>query len=175
MPSSLHQTLVDLLRHAPEVLPRLLAVAGAAPMGGATVRVLDAVLDQLERRVDLAFEITVPGVGTVAAGVEIQLTINPDKLPSWPVYATTLRSKRCPRACLLVITPDPRVAAWAARPIDLGPGNEAFRVHVLGPDQIPRISDAHVARLHPELGFLSALAPPTRITTRSWCARRWQA
>jgi hypothetical protein len=50
------------------------------------------------------------------------------------------------------------VAAWAARPIDLGPGNAAFRVHVVGPDQIPRINEAHIARRNPELGFLSALA-----------------
>jgi hypothetical protein len=158
MPSPLHQTLVDLLRHAPQLLPRLLAVAGATPVEGTTVRALDAVLDQIERRVDLAFEITVPGVGSVAAGVEIQLTINPDKLRTWPVYLTTLRSKQCPRACLLIVTPDPRVAAWAARPIDLGPGNKAFRVHVVGPDQIPRINEAHIARHNPELGFLSALA-----------------
>lgn len=158
MPSPLHQTLVDLLRHAPELLPRLLAVAGATPMEGATVRVLDAVLDQIERRVDLAFEVTIPGIGKVSAGVEVQLTSNPDKLRSWPVYLTTLRTRDCPRACLLILTPDPRVAAWAARPIDLGPGNEAFRVHVIGPDQIPRITEAHVARRNPELGFLSALA-----------------
>jgi hypothetical protein len=50
------------------------------------------------------------------------------------------------------------VAAWAARPIDLGPGNAAFRVHVLGPDQIPRIVDLPAARRQPELSFLSALA-----------------
>lgn len=30
MASLLHQTLVDLLRHAPEVVPRLLKVAGAS-------------------------------------------------------------------------------------------------------------------------------------------------
>jgi len=46
----------------------------------------------------------------------------------------------------------------SARPIDLGPGNGSFRVHVIGPEQIPRITQPHVARRHPELGFLSALA-----------------
>jgi len=158
MPSPLHQTLIDLLRHAPDLVPHLLAVAGGPAMEGATVRVLDAVLDQIERRVDLAFEVTCPGIGTVAAGIEVQLRINPAKLISWPVYLTTMRTERCPRACLLVLTPDPRVAAWAARPIDLGPGNGSFRVHVLGPEQIPRITQPHVARRHPELGFLSALA-----------------
>lgn len=159
MVSPLHQTLVDLLRHAPEVVPRLLAVVGASD-GAATasVQLIDSVLDQLERRVDLAVEIRREGAANLAVGLEIQLRINPDKLRSWPVYLTTMRSLAHPVACLLILAPDPQVAAWAARPIDLGPGNATFRVHVLGPDQIPRIADLDAARRQPELSFLSALA-----------------
>jgi hypothetical protein len=159
MASPLHQTLVDLLRHAPEVVPRLLAAAGLS--GGAevvSVRVIDSVLDQIQRRVDLAVEIKREGAASLAVGLEIQLRINPDKACSWPVYLTTLRSPARPLACLLILAPDPRVAAWAAQPIDLGPGNAAFRVHVLGPDQIPRIVDLPAARRQPEMSFLSALA-----------------
>lgn len=152
MPSSLHQTLVDLLRHAPGLVPQLLGTAVGA------VRPLDAVLDQLERRVDLAIEVDAVGLGPVAVGVEVQLTIAAAKRRSWPVYGTTLRTARCPRALLVVLTPDPRVARWAARPIDLGPGNEAFRVHVLGPEQIPRVTDREVAGRSPELAMLSALS-----------------
>lgn len=159
MASPLHQTLVDLLRHAPEVVPRLLTVAGAnTGVPVVSVKLIDSVLDPIQRRVDLAVEIRREGAACLAVGLEIQLAINPDKLRSWPVYVTTLRSPARPLACLLILAPDPRVAAWAARPIDLGPGNDAFRVHVLGPDQIPRIADADAARRQPELGFLSALA-----------------
>ena len=159
MASPLHQTLVDLLRHAPEVVPRLLTVVGASSGAAvASVKLIDSVLDQIQRRVDLAVEIRREGAACLAVGLEIQLAINPDKLRSWPVYLTTLRSPARPLACLLILAPDPRVAAWAARPIDLGPGNAAFRVHVLGPDQIPRIVDLPAARRQPELSFLSALA-----------------
>ena len=154
MPSSLHQTLVDLLRHAPGLVPQLLRTA-VGEVGA--VRPLDAVLDQLERRVDLAMELETDS-GKVAVGFEVQLTIAAAKRRSWPVYVTTLRSARCPRALLVVLTPDPRVARWAAQPIDLGPGNEGFRVHVLGPEQIPRVTDAKVARQLPELAVLSALS-----------------
>ncbi len=157
MPSSLHQTLVDLLRHAPGLGPRLLQAAGAV---GAveSVRPLDAVLDQLERRVDLAMEVHFAGLGPVAIGLEVQLTINLDKLRSWPLYLTSMRSAACPRALLAVLTPDSRVARWASQPIDLGPGNEAFRVHVIGPEQIPRVTELAEARRSPELALLSALA-----------------
>lgn len=159
MASPLHQTLVDLLRHAPEVVPRLLAVTGVSSDTTMTsVQLIDSVLDQIQRRVDLAVEIRREGAACLAVGLEIQLAINPDKLRSWPVYVTTLRSQARPMACLLILAPDPRVAAWAARPIDLGPGNPTFRVHVIGPDQIPRIADVEAARRQPELGFLSALA-----------------
>lgn len=58
---------------------------------------------------------------------------------------------------MLVIASDAHVAAWAARPYDLGPGNEALRVWVLGPDQITPIVDPAVARESPDLAFLSAL------------------
>jgi hypothetical protein len=159
MASPLHQTLVDLLRHAPEVVPRLLTAAGASSGDAvASVRLIDSVLDQIQRRVDLAVEVRGEGAACLAVGLEIQLAINPEKLRSWPVYVTTLRSPTRPLACLLILAPDPRVAAWAARPIDLGPGNAAFRVHVIGPDQIPRIVDLPAARRQPELSFLSALA-----------------
>lgn len=158
MPSALHQTLVDLLRHAPELVGQLLSAAGgAASSGEVSARVIDAVLDQIERRVDLAVELSDVDGLPVRVGVEVQLGVDLDKLRSWPVYVTTMRSRERPRACLLVLTPRRRVAAWAARPIDLGPGNPEFRVHVLGPDQIPRITDPTQAERHPELGFLSAL------------------
>lgn len=158
MPSSLHQTLVDLLRHAPAIVTDRLHAAGAAAGAIESLRPLDAVLDQLERRVDLAIEVQLTGLGPLAIGLEVQLNINPAKRRSWPVYVTTLRSEACPRALLVVLTPSAAVARWAARPIDLGPCNESFRVHVIGPEQIPRVTEVEAARRSPELAVLSALA-----------------
>lgn len=60
--------------------------------------------------------------------------------------------------CLVVITPDARVASWAAEPITtLQPGSSITSL-VLGPRQIPRIVDPSVAHALPELAVLSAMA-----------------
>jgi hypothetical protein len=96
MASPLHQTLVDLLRHAPEVVPRLLRSRREGGAAVASVKLIDSVLDQIQRRVDLAVEIRREGAACLAVGLEIQLAINPDKLRSWPVYLTTLRSPHAP-------------------------------------------------------------------------------
>ena len=59
---------------------------------------------------------------------------------------------------LVVIAPDPAVAAWAATPIDLGRGRTIVRPLVIGPNQIPVITDHDEARRFPELAVLSVAA-----------------
>ena len=69
--------------------------------------------------------------------VEVQLRKDEAKRYRLPQYGCTLRARhRCP-VVVLVVTPEPDVAKWAAKPIRLGPGS-TFRVSVLGPKQIPR-------------------------------------
>jgi hypothetical protein len=58
---------------------------------------------------------------------------------------------------VVVVAPNPRVAAWAARPIKVGPGSTVTPI-VLGPAEIPRITDAARAKNAPGLALLSALA-----------------
>jgi hypothetical protein len=107
---------------------------------------------------DLVYELKDgDGGSSLAVVIEVQLGVKDDKLRTWPVYLATVRSRRCCRTCVLVIAPDPAVAAWAAAPIDLGPGNEAFRVLVLGPAQVPVVTEEEQAREAPELALLSAL------------------
>jgi peptide/nickel transport system permease protein len=56
---------------------------------------------------------------TVEAPHQVQLAEDAQKRFSWPVYATTLRARfRC-HAAVLVVTIDPKLARWAAQPIDL--------------------------------------------------------
>src|SRR5262249_49068707 len=59
--------------------------------------------------------------------------------------------------CVLVVAPDAAVAAWAARPIELGPGSVVAPL-VLGPESIPRVSDPDMARQDLPLAVLSARA-----------------
>ncbi len=86
---------------------------------------------------------------------EIQLSADADKLYSMPSYAMSARSRyRCP-AVVVVIAVDEAVAAWARRPVQLDPYNE-WRPLVIGPADVPRVTDVAEALAHPYLAVLSA-------------------
>ena len=98
--------------------------------------------------------------------VEVQLSADAEKRYSWPLYVAGLRARlRCP-CCVLVVTPRPEVAAWAAAPIDLGPGSRHVPF-VLGPALVPVVDAPEQAAASPELAVLSVMAhgstlPPDR-------------
>ncbi|HEY0132853.1 MAG TPA: hypothetical protein VGB85_02200 [Nannocystis sp.] len=163
MPSLEHEALVEMFRTHPELVPLLLReVFGVEVPAYERLVVSEAVLDQLtptEFRADLVVDLF-DGADKrprMSGVVEVQLRIDDDKLYSWPAYLILSRSRRRCEAFVLVVAPDPAVAAWARRPIHLGPGNE-LRVFVLGPAEIPTITDPDVAARYPELTVLSALA-----------------
>jgi len=88
--------------------------------------------------------------------VEVQLARDADKPYVWPAYIANLRARhRCP-VCLLVVTTDDSVARWAGRPIELGPGT---RCHpwVVGPSNVPAITELRDAKENVELAVLSAI------------------
>ncbi len=114
----------------------------------------------LERRADAVVTIEQEGDTTHAFVVEVQLAIDPEKAFSWPLYVASLHARvRCATS-LVVLTPDPAVAAWACRPIATFGAvvpEASFRPLVLGPDEIPRITSRDDAERMPELCVLSAL------------------
>ncbi|MCA9559760.1 MAG: hypothetical protein KC583_14490, partial [Myxococcales bacterium] len=133
MPSVLHDTLVDLFRHCPMLAlmlagDRILGTTGRAPV----VEVGDSTLSRLapptfEADLVLVVDPRRDRAGrSVAEGivvVEAQLSENPLKRFSWPAYMGSARFLwRCP-VIVLVVAPDPRVAAWARQPIELGAGS----------------------------------------------------
>ncbi|MEO5726424.1 MAG: hypothetical protein ABI134_25050, partial [Byssovorax sp.] len=63
----------------------------------------------------------------------------------------------CP-AGLLVIAPDPAVAAWCAEPIETGVPDFVLRPPVLRRDAVPIVTDAADAARRPELAVLSVMA-----------------
>jgi hypothetical protein len=161
MPSPLHEQLVELLRSRPALAADLLRRAtglGLDPETLATARMSAqnfARLQPPEYRADLVLEFGTPRT-RLAVVVEVQLGIDDEKRGSWPQYVAALWGRlRCP-VRLLVVTVDPGVAAWCARPIDTG----AMRLRpvVVGPRHIPRLTDPQAAREAPELAVLSALA-----------------
>lgn len=161
MPSLLHEGLRELFRNCPTLAPYLLNEAlGIEVPAYRHASVTDTTLSEIipaEYRVDVA-ELLLENEGPVlAVAVEVQLTQDPGKKYSWPLYAPALRARhRCP-ACVLVIAPDPAVAAWASKPIETGPGN-SFVPLVVGPEKVPLVTQREEARRAPELAVLSAVA-----------------
>jgi hypothetical protein len=89
--------------------------------------------------------------------VEVQLRPKKQKRFSWPLYAVGARAReRCPFV-VLVVTPSAATARWAARPIELGGGNQ-YRPLVVGPDGVPKLTDHARARREPQLAVLSVMA-----------------
>lgn len=90
--------------------------------------------------------------------VEVQLGRDEDKPFSWPFYVAGTRLRyRCP-VVLLVYAVDASVAQWCARPIDQGQPGSPFVPLVVGPGQVPRVTDPEEAKAAPFRALLSALA-----------------
>jgi hypothetical protein len=89
--------------------------------------------------------------------VEVQLRPRKHKRFTWPLHAVGARAReRCPFV-VLVVTPSAATAKWAARPIELGGGNQ-YRPLVVGPDGVPKLTDHVRARREPQLAVLSVMA-----------------
>jgi hypothetical protein len=88
---------------------------------------------------------------------EVQLRRDPRKHLSWPVYLSTARARLgCP-VVLLVISPDTAVAEWARQPIELGHPGLVLMPLVLGPHEVPVITEAQLGVTAPELTVVSAV------------------
>jgi hypothetical protein len=162
MPSHLHEMLVEMFRERPalaaEVLGGLLG-AEVPPYQQATLSSGDlADVMPTEYRADLVVTLTVEKSPVWAVVVEVQLRTDARKRRTWPAYVATLHARLgCPIA-LLVVCPDPRVAAWCSVPIVVGYPHMVLTPLVCGPDQVPVIADAEDARRSPEVAVLSAMA-----------------
>jgi hypothetical protein len=90
--------------------------------------------------------------------VEVQLGLDHQKRYSWPEYTMGSRAKhRCPVG-LLVVAPDPDIAAWCAEPIETGIAGFVLHPPVLGREAVPVVTNPAEAARRPELAVLSAMA-----------------
>ena len=160
MVSLKHEGLIKLVRDRPafaaDLLGELLAVK-VPPFSKA--RLVDVTLNQVkpaEYRADAVVLFT-RGKPVFGAIVEVQLRPKKRKRYTWPLYAVGARAReRCPFV-VLVVTPSAATAKWAARPIELGGGNQD-RPLVIGPDGVPKLTDHARARREPQLAVLSVMA-----------------
>ncbi|WP_068065326.1 hypothetical protein [Nocardia xishanensis] len=163
MPSYLHEGVLELFRADPSLAATLIARECGVPLpdfSGAKAEACDFTdMGPKEYRGDLAFGMRDDSGGYVLGiCVEVQLAIKRDRAWSWPVYLATLRSRlRCP-VLLLVVTPNRQVAEWAGAPIELGHPGLTLRPLVLGPNNMPLVTDPIEAQWSPERAVLSAMA-----------------
>jgi hypothetical protein len=120
-------------------------------------------VDPVERRSDVAIMLrgqgpTDPFDRLMGIVVEVQRDAKERKRFTWPEYVAALRSKHeCP-VTLLVICPKQSVADWYAEPIELGHPKFVLRPLVIGPKDIPVVTDPGTVAASPTLGVLSAAA-----------------
>jgi len=160
MPSLLHEGIVALVREKPQLAADLLReLLGVAVPRFTEARLAEASLNELvptEYRAD-AVVLLVDDTPVFGIIVEAQLGVDPDKPFTWPMYAVSARARyRCPFV-VLVVTPDPTTARWAAQPVDLG-GDTMWKSLVVGPEGIPVITDVDAATREPQLAVLSVIA-----------------
>jgi hypothetical protein len=161
MASVRHEGLVALFRNRPTLAPELLRdVLGLELPRYSEARIESSDLSQAlpaESRADLVV-LLLHGKPVLAVVLEVQLSRDPDKKYSWPVYLSSLRARlRCPTE-LLVVAPHKAVARWCAQPIAVGSSGFTLRPWVLGPEAIPVVTDERLAREDPELAVLSVIA-----------------
>jgi hypothetical protein len=117
----------------------------------------------LERRPDsvlMAEWLIDDPVGRYVLIIESQTDPDDRKLTRWPYYIAYLHDKyECP-VVLLVVCNKESTAAWARQPIVIGlPDLACMVVHpvVLGPDNVPAVTDAAEAKLDVTFTVFSAL------------------
>jgi hypothetical protein len=160
MPTLLHEGLIQLVREKPEFVAELLrGVLHVEVPTFTEARLAEANFNELiptEYRAD-AVVLLIESKPVFGCIFEAQLSDDPQKRFSWPMYAVSARARfECPFV-LVVATPDRATARWAAKPIDLGAG-QLWAPLVVGPDGIPVIIDAEQAKRGPELAVLSLMA-----------------
>jgi hypothetical protein len=162
MPSRVHEALIEMFRHRPSLAAELLTEALGVDLPPFQQARLESGeftdVTPTEYRADAVVVLTAGEASVLAVVVEVQLGRDRLKCWSWPVYLATLRARlRCP-AVLLVVCVEAATASWCARPIDLGHPGWVLAPLVLGPQQVPVVTDVDRASRLPELAVLSAMA-----------------
>lgn len=150
-----HEGIIELFRGAPRLVAEVMRAAFDLGLPDTPAQPVEATLGEVvptEYRADLV--VALEGVRVV---IEVQLSKSSRKKRTWPNYVTTLEAREDCQAYLLAVTDSPDVARWAREPIVFGNPGSVFVPLVLGPESCPRITDAKVARQHPELAVLSAI------------------
>ena len=159
-----HEILVELFRENGELAAELLRACAGIKLDHARVERGSIDLSRVAPTGYYADTVAIlrdhddrPVTGVI---VEVQRQIDGDKRQTWPVYVTALRAQLKCSALLLVVAPDPGIAAWARQPVEIGHPGFRLTPIVIGFDDVPSIRDPAAASRLPELSVLSVLAHP---------------
>ncbi|MEU4034276.1 hypothetical protein [Streptomyces collinus] len=163
MVTSAHEGMHRIFQERPEILTPVFKVLGIALPEKATV---DAVITDvtetkpLARHIDTALRVAPSDGEEFLLAIEAQERRDPKKGSSWAYYVAYLRAKYGLPVLLLVVCRDRTTAKWAAGPFECGArGWTAQRTYplVVGPDNLPVITDVRTAAEKPALATFSAL------------------
>jgi hypothetical protein len=164
MVTSVHEGLHRIFQDRPEILAPVFGALGIALPEKATV---DAVTPDatetkpVERRIDTVLRVGPSDGDDFLLAVEAQERRDPKKASSWAYYVAYLQAKYGLPVLLLVICRDRATTKWATGPFDCGArGWTAQRTYpmVIGPDNLPVITDERTAARKPAMAAFSALA-----------------
>lgn len=159
MPLIFHDTLTEVLRERPDLAVAVLRDRlGVEVPDGLSVQAAPIDLNDRPSRdlhPDMVITVGPRHDPMLAIDVEVQNGSMRSKRPMLPRYAAALWLRLdCP-VIVLVICPDAKAAAEAARPIRTSLSDYTLTPYVLGPDQIPVITDPGEMRANPLLAILS--------------------
>lgn len=162
MPSPEHEALVLLFRNRPTLAAELLERTFGIHMPRFTeARVTSA--DRTETvpatfRADLVVVLADGERARAAVVLEVQMGRDDDKRFTWPLYVASVREElKCP-TYLLVVAATEKAQRWAEAPIELGHPGCMLKPAVIGPSEVPLVTDDTLAEKQPELAVLSVLA-----------------
>ena len=163
MVGSSHEALHRIFQKDPALLTRalqqVLHVPFPEPRDFAAMNVDLTEIEPIERRVDTLLRAETDE-GAYLLVVESQGKPDERKRGSWPYYLSYLHEKYRCEPVLIVVTQNSATARWAAEPIHLGVQacpSLTVRPFVLGPDNVPVITNARDAERDPTLAVLSAM------------------
>ncbi|MFD4559319.1 hypothetical protein ACFWP5_34205 [Streptomyces sp. NPDC058469] len=163
MVTSAHEGMHRIFQERPEILTPVFGVLGIAlPEKAAVYAITSDVTETrpIARHIDTALRVCPSDGEDFLLAVESQERRDDRKEVSWPYYVAYLQSKYKLPVLLLVVCRDRATAKWAAGPFDCG--TRGWTVQrtcplVVGPDNLPMITDARTAARNPAMAAFSAL------------------
>lgn len=169
MPSVRHEFAVELMGSHPHLMRALLGPqlddSFDHLVADTDFHRSDATVGQLPTLgCDLCIELCWPGTTTpcLVTIVEVQLGIDKRKPPSWFAYQASQHYRTNAPAMLVVVTNSREVAQWACGPF--WSGQTWLRPIVIGPGDLPAITDPEEARRCLPLAFLSGIVHGLEMT-----------